>query len=457
MSYFIVVVVALTWLTGCSAMDGLFAGETNTSETQNTIAEESSSSELSSVVQSSSVQISSSNGGGSQSSSSMAFSSSELVSSDGKEGMNLRIRNASGEMAAKIPVTVVSQSGWESGVFADTLVGAHSLVSDDSGNVYIPALAEDNWSLLIEHEQEGLFMALTASIDGDTVTTEPLLKHNGNVGGYVPKNSEICLQSTQFCSIVSDSGDFAFDGVPQGDFKLAFVDGSSESITSIIQYKFRPGGEEVDSIYYEQNHITLEDFQDKDHFGSLSTWSGSGHWWQNADGASYWPNDNRQMDLAMVPGPEGDGDWAYKQQITFNEADVIRWMNLGLNFGEGADAVTSSVWADISAMDSITFTISGTGKFEFFIQSAYTLEDHLDFYVPVALGGGWHEVTIRSENFIRRPGSLVEERDIGFSQAATRTAAVVFRFLDEGDFIIDDIKIHGIEVIHFYPGSDTGD
>ncbi|MGL1934630.1 MAG: hypothetical protein OCD01_06400 [Fibrobacterales bacterium] len=457
MNYLILGLGALALLTGCSTMDGLFAGETNTSETQNTIAEVSSSSVLSSVEYMSSEQVNSSEGGGAQSSSTILPSSSEVFSSESSEGMNFRLQNASGEIAAKVPVTLVSQSGWENGLFQDSLIGSHSLISDDSGNVYIPALAEDNWSLLIEHEQEGLFMALTASIDGDTVATGPLTEHNGNVGGYVPKNSEICLQSTPFCSAVSDAGDFAFDAVPDGNFDLAFVDDASETITVVNQYKLRPGGEEVDSIYYEQNHITLEDFQDKDHFGSLSTWGGNGQWWQHAEGASYWPSNNTQMELMMVTGPGGDGDWAYQQQITFVDYENLQWMNLGLNFGEGADAVTSSVWADISAMDSITFAISGTGKFEFFIQSAYTLEDHLDFYVPVALGGGWHEVTIRAENFIRRPGSLVEERDIDFKQAATRTAAVVFRFLDEGNFIIDNIKIHGIEVIHFYPGSDTGE
>ncbi len=445
---------------GCSAIGDFIVGDTNTSETQNTVADNSCSDQLSSSsvlgdTLSSSLVSSSSSIEPSSTISSPGSSSSFSPRSSG-DRVNVQVKYNNGAIAARVQVQLFSESDWEQGMLDGEGPVSQTLIADENGVVTFPELSDDNWTMLIEDSGEGAFVEVDTSIDGGVVVTQPMTGHTGNLGGAVPENPEICLQGTPYCSVVDENGDFEFSSLPPGFFDVAFRDDQNKTITAVEEFKFEPTNAEIDSLYYQRDYILLEDFQDKDHYGVLSTWSGNGHWWIVHDGAWTTPAENLVMSEGMIEDSDVPGNFIYKMEVNFFETGNLNWVSLGLNLGEGFDIAKDNVWADISQMDSVTVRIWGEGNIEFYLQSSYTYEDYKDFYVPLTLSPGWNEVTILPTDFIRISDSIAEQNNITFTQAATRTGAVVFRFLDAGTYQLDDLKIHGVEMIRLYPGSDKG-
>jgi len=446
---------------GCSAVEGLFAGDTNTSETQNTIADDSSgdldlaSSSSENIDQLSSiVEVSSES---SDTSDVPVSSGADVPLSSADKGMNVRVNYTSGAIAARVQVKLISESDWDSHVLADADPVSQTLTADDSGYVSIPNLNGEAWTIVIEDQGEGLFMKLNDSLDGTALTTAPLLRHVGNVGGTeLTESSEICLQSTDYCTAVDNNGDYQFESLPPGNFEMVFRDSNKYSLSYIDKYQMQPGSDKIDSIYYQENKIVLEDFQDKDHYGVLSTWSGNGHWWMVHEGASSFPYDNQHMSEGMIEDPIGSGNWVFQTQINLDQNENFNYSLLGLNIGEGADNQTQNVWADLSAMDSVTFRIEGSGAIEFFFQSKLTLVDHSHLYAKINLTGGWQNITLLPSDFIKYSGSVADINNVTFEQAARRAGAAVIRFENSGTYRLDDLSIHGVEVIKFYDWWNTG-
>jgi len=371
-------------------------------------------------------------------------------SSETENALAARILLPDGRPASGARVILVDERTWATRLAAGAEIDDRSYVADDSGRVDLRVPSDGAWRIQIQSPEDGLFDTLRVDQAHPVWRLSPLQPFEGNIRGVPTATTRICLSGTTFCSGVDAQGRFRFAALPSGKYMPALHDTIARSVAPLSGATISPtAAGTTDSILVVPDTLVLEDFEDGNAKGSLSSWTGTSGWWVYSSLATSLPAGTSAFPSRIV----ADAETASKVlHLTTSGMDSATGslVLLGLDLGAGSSSADSSrVFADLSGLRTLRLRVKGTGSLKIFFQTERTLRlgDEIHLGTTIPLTGSWQEIAIDPAQIVAAPNSLAAAQGLRFADVATRTSAIVLQFRYDGDYFVDDLRLEGIRAV----------
>jgi hypothetical protein len=358
----------------------------------------------------------------------------------------ISLTKSNGTPAARMSVQIVSTVDWSSDILASTSSEYFSGETDASGRVSLPEVLPNSFVLIARDAAEGVSRLFELNISTPQILTAPLLGYSGHIAGAPPINNRVCLEYTNFCTEIGLDGSYSFQQIPPNSYQALIVRPETSELISIGQKDISVLQTTPDSLWYAPEFLLLEDFEDQDNYGLLYSWNGSGAWWIFNLGGTTTP----ESGSVLASGIFNDNTAYLRMNVNIPNPDPDSMALLGIQLGLGTYEPDSlNVFADIRELDSISFRLNSYDTIHVFLQAKATLDlgDEKHFFQKIPPTQGWKTVSIYPEDFIPIPYSLAVSQGISISEVLEDVASIVFDFKKSGIYEIDDVKLHGVQVL----------
>jgi hypothetical protein len=318
-----------------------------------------------------------------------------------------------------------------------------SVSSGKDGIAKIPtdSLVELNVNLCIDSGTIAAFVPsfqFTANYNdtGDTIVLKPGAVLSGSINTDEAYPSRVMLQGTDYSASVNQStGEYAFGGVPAGDYRVIAVKDSTQlaGAGSVVLAE----GDEVQSILQTNfSGVLVDDF---DVAANLMSYFRVGNWYIAHGGAITvtFPASREKSDTTHIP---------YKDALVIAGALAGKSMHLtysvnGPDYYLIAGAKVTTRQAGFSRIDTITFQARGNGILTVRLHGEEDL-DKPQALAYVYLDTAWQQFTVTSDMY-----EIVDPADASATWDDVRKRMTWLSFLpgsSGADFWLDDVWLKGV-------------
>jgi len=298
--------------------------------------------------------------------------------------------------------------------------------TDSFGHVLLP-LPAGRWQ--IEIIGSGRRAQFGATVDeGILDVGSRRIDPTGSIEGIAPApGSWIGVRGLGHGARADASGRFRMDSLPAGVVELVASDAShawsvvgsgTESDCGILR---------TDSV----QQVLLDDFEDGDPRHWWAPLAGGGWWYAVAsDSVAASPTGLLAEAWKGIQRDSATGARLFHARFEFDSTETNPWAEIGVQL-----APSTSTSANLSALESVSFRIRGSGSvaIRFDSRLAGRLVAHLD------LPDTWREIRVPLDSFrLEKADSTTTRRQ--FLAAATGMA---WEFLASGEILLDDIRLRG--------------
>lgn len=362
-------------------------------------------------------------------------------------GFTVSVQLSDGSPAREARYYLVSQSDWQNRIAQQQSPVLDSGITDKNGLVYLDTLRNGSGLEVYAALQSGRIVL------HDSMTTEPSLALAPSAqfsGSYVGSAQYVYLAGTSLSAPVLPDGSFSFSSVPAGTYGVVVQSESTLNLDYVAD--FTAGvGKTVNSETPSSSLLVLEDFNDGDRKHRFASATGNPVW--------FWSSDSVSSLLELPQNADGD----FRQALTDSTAQAglslhihalveegvaNRYANIGLNFF--GDAFPGGPWVNICGMDSLSFSVKGTGSV--ILQFATPLFEENPgrptmYGAIITLTEAWQKISLLPEQILPMDGRVTVNGAPTWSEQCAQVRNLTFTFDGPAEFWLDDISFAGEAVV----------
>lgn len=370
----------------------------------------------------------------------------------------LTVLSSSGEPLAGVAIGVVQNFSETDAPHLAFKGAIDTLYTGENGIVSYSKWIQDTLNLIIQHAGEAIILR-NYHYEKDTLVLKKAFQVKGRVTNLSQNISRISIQGTNLIVDVRDSGDYTFSDIPPGTYQHAIQYQNQEYYSLKRSVTVNESDTSIPLVVTAFDEIVLEDFEDSNTSGNLTSLTGTSNWWVFTDWEYGGTSSIDPASLSEFPSKilDTSGVWGNYLDVSYqiNTTGTSNWAIAGLNLGAGDSNIKSdNVFADLSGLDSITFWARGSQWLLLVLNTKTVITEHQNdshFQARINLTDSWTKYTVKPVDIWPGFNSQAETLGLTWEDVSGGVSSIKFQAFVNAHLQIDEITLHGLSELVFLP------